>query len=86
MCHNLGKAPSFQRLRGPGTDIDGLSLFARGMPVPSETIKSGSSASGNIAATSESAEISGSFSRGATSWNVPTPSIFLGGKNLIRRG
>lgn len=82
MCHNLGKAPSFQRLRGPVTDMDGLPLVVRGAPVPSETMKSGSSISGNISATTKSAEMSGSFWRGPTSWKVLTPSIFLGGKNL----
>jgi hypothetical protein len=35
-----------------------------------------------MTATSESAEISGSFSSGPASWNVPTPCIVLGGKNL----
>jgi hypothetical protein len=83
MRHNLGKAPSFQRLRGPDTDIDCLPPILPGAPVPSETMKSGSSTSGKIAVTSESAEIRGLFWRGPASWNVPTPSIFLGGKNLL---
>jgi len=38
-----------------------------------------------MAATSESAEMSGSFWRGPASWNMPTPSIVLGGKNLCGR-
>ena len=44
--------------------MDGPSFFECGMPAPRETTKSGSSTSGNIAATSERAAISGSFSRG----------------------
>jgi hypothetical protein len=82
MRHNLRKALSFQKLKGPDTNIDGLSLFAHGVPVPSKTIKSGSLASRNMAATSKSAKISRSFLRGSVSWNVPTLSIFLGRKNL----
>ncbi|PVH70140.1 hypothetical protein DL98DRAFT_541066 [Cadophora sp. DSE1049] len=35
-----------------------------------------------MAATSEIAVMSGSFSRGPASWNIPTPSMLLGGKNL----
>jgi hypothetical protein len=66
MCHNLGKALSFQKQRWLDTGTDKLSLV-QGVPVLSKTIKSGSSTSGHIAAASESAEMSGLFSRGPAS-------------------
>ena len=62
----------------------GSSLFDIGSPVPKETTKSGSSTNGNMAAISESAEISGSFLSGPVSWKVPTLLMCLGGKNLSR--
>ena len=61
MRHNLRKAPSFQRLRRLDIDIDGLPLVVRGAPVLSETMKSGSLINRNMAAISESAEMSGLF-------------------------
>jgi hypothetical protein len=53
MRHNLQKAHSFQRLRVPDIDDLIITICMR----PSETIKPGSSAGGNIAGTSKSAFI-----------------------------
>lgn len=50
--------------------------------MPRETTKSGSLIEGNLAVASKRAEISGSFSSGPASWNVPTPLMCFGGKNL----
>jgi hypothetical protein len=61
MRYNLRKALSFQRLKGPDININGLLLVIRGAPMPSKTIKSGSLTNGNIAATFKSTEISGLF-------------------------